>query len=164
VEESRLVAMDLMHHGATVTRSSVQAGIYLGPPALAGDVAHLLAMTAGRTLLLAIDGSGQERMHHQVSTFAPMTLADGGLSLMSPSHTGVLVDAAGTVAFATPEGLIGVASAAGGVRMLGETPWATRITAAGKPHNGNVVGIAPSRDGFVVVSESGNLVEVVGGG
>jgi len=166
VEGSRLAAMDLAH-GAVVTRASVSAGIYLGPPAVSwrggGEIAHLLSMTPGRALLVAIDGSGQEVLRHQVSTFTPMALADGGAAAMvAPPHAGVLVDAAGSVAFATPEGFIGVVSAASGVRMLGESPWATRITAAGKPHGGNIIGISPSRDGFIVASDSGNLVEVVG--
>ncbi|WP_394827489.1 hypothetical protein [Pendulispora albinea] len=162
VEGTRLAAMDLAH-GTVVTRSSVQAGVYLGPPALQGEVAHLLSMSPGRTLLVAIDGAGQELARHPVSTFAPMALSDGGqLALVAPTHSGVLVDGAGTVAFATPEGFIGVASANTGVRLLGETPWATRITAAGKPRSGNIVGMAPTRDGFVVVSDTGNLVEVVG--
>jgi len=168
VDGSRLAAMDLAH-GTVVTRSSVQAGVYLGPPAMRGErgergeVAHLLSMSPGRTLLVSIDAAGQELGRQPVSTFAPMALADGGqFTLVAPAHAGVLVDAAGTVAFATPEGYIGVASATNGVRILGETPWATRVTAAGKPRSGNVVGIAPTRDGFVVVSDTGNLVEVAG--
>ncbi|WP_394841620.1 hypothetical protein LZC95_31670 [Pendulispora brunnea] len=162
VDGTRLAAMDLVH-GSVMTRSSVQGAIFLGPPAVRGDAAYLLSMAPGRTMLVGVDGAGQELSRQQVSTFTPMALADGGtLALVAPPHAGVLVDAAGTVAFATPEGFIGVSSSNGGVRMLGETPWATRITAAGKPHGGNVVGMAPTREGFVVVSEAGNLVEVVG--
>ncbi len=164
VDGTRLASLDLAHPTAAVTRASIQGGIYLGPPALHAGNAHLLAMSPSRTSLVAIDPAGQELMHHAVSTFTPLAIADAGqLAVVAPPHTGVLVDAAGTVAFATPDGAIGVASVTFGVRMLGESPWANRVTAAGKPHSGNIVGMAPTRDGFVVVSEAGNLVEVVGG-
>lgn len=160
VEGTRLAALDL-DRGVAALRAAAPAGLYLGPPAVRGQTAYVLAMTPGRTFAAAIDASGHEAARTLISSPQTPTLADGGAApLVAPPHAGPVVDDAGTLAFATPDERIGTISASGAVEVLAESPWSTHTTAVRPKAGGGVAGVAPTTGGFVVASESGSVVKV----
>lgn len=142
IDGSRLAALDLAH-GVLVARAVAAGGLYLGPPSVRGETAFLLWQSQGRTFTIAIDPSGQETSRTLVATSPPLLLADGGtVPFTSTMHTGTLVDAAGTIAFAAPEGRLGVVTSKGTVETLGERLCARSSTAS--KGLGNIVAIAPA--------------------
>jgi hypothetical protein len=156
VDGSRLVSLDLQN-GAPIPRISLPGGAFLGPPAVRGGVAYMLAMVPGRTFLVGIDGSGQEVMRTLVTSSVPVATGDAGAALSIPSHTGVLVDPTGTVAYAAPEGALGIVDPAGVLAPVAD-PICTRSF-----KSGGVAGLAPAGNGtFVVACESGTLARIVG--
>jgi hypothetical protein len=171
VDSSHLAALDL-DRGVTVTRSLAQGGLYLGPPSMRGATAYLLSLTLGSVSATAIDPSGQDVVRHSVETTTLALMQDGGVApLVAPSRTPTLVDEAGTLAFGTPEGHVGVVTASGDVHMLGETictpprtqRWPAPGISPGRPGTG-FAGFAPAgAGGFVVACESGQLTRVSGG-
>ena len=118
----------------------------------------MLARVPGRSFVVGIDGSGQEVLRTLVtSAVATVATADAGAALSIPSHTGVLVDATGTVAYAAPEGAIGIVDPAGIVAPVPD-PICTRSS-----KSGGVAGLSPAGNGtFVVACESGTLARIVG--
>ena len=175
IDSSRLVALDLVH-GVAITRASAQNGLFLGPPSLRGQSAYLEELTPGATLALAFDATGREALRQSISTFTQPSAADGGLSpLAAPGHTATLVDAAGTLAFGTPDGQVGIVSPSGSVDWLGElicgrggagsAPGGTALPnhSAARASAG-FAGIAPAGAGaFIVACEggAGTLAKVV---
>jgi hypothetical protein len=117
----------------TVTRSTCPDGVYLGPPAMRGEAAFLLSYTDLDTYAVALDATGRETGRAVLAPTAASQLVDGGggigASLVVPPHAGPLVDSAGTVAFITPDGDIGIASATG-VDVLGESVCPPAATAS----------------------------------
>jgi outer membrane protein assembly factor BamB len=105
-----LSAVDLVR-GTTTTRAIAPSGLWLGPPATRDGAAYLLLLAPGGESAVAVDSSGAEVLRTPVFLRPPAPAADGGpAQLVAAPHTAPLVDAAGTVAFATLEGGIGVAS------------------------------------------------------
>jgi hypothetical protein len=105
-----LVAVDLVR-GTATTRAVAPTGLWLGPPSMVGGAAHLLLQATTSELALGIDASGAETSRALLTTHPPAVAADGGAPPMVPlPHTPLLVDAAGTLAFATAEGGVGVVS------------------------------------------------------
>lgn len=157
VDGARLVALDLQN-GAPVPRISLPGGAFLGPPAVRAGVAYMLAMVPGRTFVVGIDGSGQEVLRTVVTSSVPAaTSADAGTGLTIASHTGVLVDPTGTIAYAAPEGAIGIVDPAGVMAPVPD-PICTRSF-----KSGGVAGLAPAGNGtFVVACESGTLARIAG--
>jgi outer membrane protein assembly factor BamB len=160
----QLVELDLAR-GVAVARMS-SAAILLGPPALRGDVAYVLAALPGRVFALAVDGSGQETMRVSVQTTTPQLAPDGGpLAAVVPLHTGPIVDGAGTLAFGTADGYVGVVSASG-VDQLGEVMCMRSAGLAGPrpspaPPVAAFAGLAPAGpSAFVVACETGVVVKV----
>jgi hypothetical protein len=166
VSLGQIVELDLTR-GVAVTRMSSTA-LLLGPPALRGDVAYLLASgpasVAGRFFVLGIDASGQEISRTGVVT-APPSTADAGAP-QAPPHTGVIVDAAGTIAFAAPGGEVGVLTKDGPLELLGETfcTHAAGLAAAGPsspPWTAAYAGLAPAGPrAFVVACETGVVAKI----
>lgn len=159
---TQLTELDLVR-GATQTRAaSTGGGLFLGPPALGPNGAVLFGSTFGTSYLVTLDRSGQEARTAigAAPPQNPTLLPDGGLPpVVIPPHTGPLVDSAGTVAFFTPEGVVGVASRESGVSVLGEPPCG-RPTASRAP---NHPGLAPAGPkSFTVVCENGTLVRISG--
>ena len=113
VDDTRLMTLDL-RQGLSVPLATFANGAYLGPVAFRHGVAYAMAGTSGRTFVVGVDTSnGQEVLRTQVAT-QTVTSADGGpVFYVPPSHVPVAVDDTGTIAFAAPEGAIGVVDAAG---------------------------------------------------
>jgi hypothetical protein len=106
-----LVAVDLVR-GTATTRTVVPTGLWLGPPSMAGGIAHLLLQASTSELALGIDASGSETSRALLTTHPPAIASDGGAAPLVPlPHTPLLVDGTGTVAFATADGGVGVVSA-----------------------------------------------------
>ena len=163
----QLVELDLSR-GVAIARMSSPA-ILLGPPAFRGETAYLLATLPGRTFALAIDAAGQEIARVSLVTTPPPPVADGGPSPPTiPPHTGPLVDAAGTLAFASPEGHVGVVTKDGAVDVLGETFClrAPGLSSARTPSPASpsaaYAGLAPAGPhAFVVACETGTVTKVI---
>jgi len=159
VEGARLQAVDLVR-GSSAPRAVAGGTYFLGPPAMRGAAAYLLAETPGRDFLLTLDAAGQETGRALVATSPPPTLADGGAAPYSAApHVGPVVDRAGAVAFATPDGRVGMVSATGAVDTLGESICGRGSAARG---GGAVVGLTPVEGGFVVACDGGGIAKIVG--
>ena len=164
VDGTRLAALDLAR-GVVVSRAVAPGGLYLGPPSVRGETAFLLGQAQGRTFTVAIDPSGQEVSRTLVAASPPVLLADGGTAPFNPTtHTGTLIDAAGTIAFAGPEGRVGVVTSKGTVETLGETICARSSNAS--RGLGSIVAIAPAvhaRDetgAMLAVCDNGAVVKI----
>ena len=156
-----LVAVDLIR-GTTTTRAITPTGLWLGPPSVAAGTAHLLLQAPTSELALAVDASGAETSRALLTTHPPPLSTDGGAAqLVALPHTPLLVDAAGTLAFATAEGGVGVVS--GGVvdvvaDVCPPAPGPRGAVAA-------TAALAPLGAGaFVAVCRSGTLLAVRSGG
>jgi outer membrane protein assembly factor BamB len=163
---TQLLAFDAVR-GTAVTRATAQVGFYLGPPAFRGETAYLLSLAQSRMFLLTIDGAGQEVARVSLGSAGAFGQPDSGPITAGPTtpRAGPIVDDAQTVAFATLEGQVGVASATGGVELLQDTPWLSRAPTPTRPHgSGGVIGLCPIKDGFLVASDSGTLAAVMGDG
>jgi hypothetical protein len=178
IDSTRLVALDL-DHGALVTRATTSAGWLLGPPALLGRTAFVELIVPGAVLSLGIDPQGRELSRTSLSTYAPAALADGGSTpMLAATRTATLVDATGTLAFATPDGHVGIRST-GGVDSLGElvcgrgaTPQTSSVPNAppglivqsgGAPRpSAGFAGLAPAGAGaFLIACENGTILKIV---
>jgi hypothetical protein len=156
-----LVAVDLVR-GTTTTRAITPTGLWLGPPSMAAGTAHLVLQAPTSELALAVDPSGAETSRALLTTHPPPISTDGGVApLVALPHTPLLVDAAGTVAFATAEGSVGVVSG-GVVDLLADVcppppgpRGAVTATAALAPLGAGV---------FVAACRSGTLLAVRSGG
>ncbi|MEO6572702.1 MAG: PQQ-binding-like beta-propeller repeat protein [Polyangiaceae bacterium] len=167
VDATRLAVLDLAH-GVVVSRAVAPSGAYLGPPSVRGDTAFVLGQSGGRTFTVAIDPSGQEVTRTLVATSPPVLLADGGTATFTPSaHTGTLIDAAGTIAFAGPEGRLGVVTASGTVETLSESLCARSSNAS--KGLGTIAAIAPASrahgesGAMLAICDNGGIVKVASG-
>jgi hypothetical protein len=156
-----LVAVDLIR-GTTTMRAITPTGLWLGPPSMAAGTAHLLLQAPTSELALAVDASGAETSRSLLTTHPPPLSTDGGAAqLVALPHTPLLVDAAGTLAFATAEGSVGVVS--GGVvdvvaDVCPPAPGPRGAVAA-------TAALAPLGAGaFVAACRSGTLLAVRSGG
>jgi hypothetical protein len=155
-----LTAIDLLH-GTVTTRAVAPAGIWLGPPAMQGPIAHLILATATSDLAVSVDASGNEVGRTLLAQHSAPVAPDAGFATIpATKHTPPLVDVRGTFAFATPEGAIGVAGPKS-VELLGEaceSPVET-ATRAAPP----VVGFAPlERGAMVAVCNAGAVLAITG--
>jgi hypothetical protein len=161
IERNHLVELDLAR-GTRSSRSIAAQGLYLGPPSVrqgpSGSIATLLAYTPTRAFVVTLDPAGQETARAPIATVAVAPLADGGAApLEAPAHTGPLVDGRGAVAFAAPDGHVGVVHPDGAVDMLGE------LICSKTPRSSGVAGLtALGRGAFAVTCESGALAKIVG--
>lgn len=158
VDGSRLVALDLAK-GVALPRATMTSGAYLGPPAIRNGSAAMMAIIPGRTFALVIDGNGQEALRVPLTspTLALLSLGDAGAAFVVPSHTGVLYDAGGSIAFASPEGVVGVIDPTGAAQTLPDVP----CPKGGR--NGGISAIVPGGPGALVVAcSSGTLVRIIG--
>ncbi|MDP9149013.1 MAG: hypothetical protein M3O36_03600, partial [Myxococcota bacterium] len=178
-DQTHVAVVDLLHgsRGSIVTRVVAPAGsVWLGPPAMRRGTAHLLLLSPTGELAAEVAtgvsaelASVRPRLLH--ARTAPSS-GDGGTALLTWfAHTAPLVDDAGTVAFATIGGDLGVAST-GGVELLVEA-CAARTSHAdegGEPPAPSarivspvVAGLAPLGPGVLVAAcRSGNVVAVHG--
>jgi hypothetical protein len=162
IEGNHLVELDL-GRAARTSRSVSAQGLYLGPPSLrtvagGGSVATLLAYTPTRAFVVTIDAGGQEVARAPIASVTTTPLPDGGAApLVAPAHTGPLVDARGAVAFAAPDGHVGVIGPEGAVDTIGE------LICSKSPRSSGVAGLtALGRGAFVVTCESGAMAKIAG--
>jgi hypothetical protein len=150
---THLTAVDI-ERGTTTTRAIAASGLWLGPPATQGGVAHLLALTQVSDLLVALDAAGSEVGRALLGTRPLLLGPDGGPApLVAPPHAPPIVDAAGVTAFVTSQGA-GVASGA-------TVEFAADVCPAAS--NGAAAGLAPLGAGaFVVACRAGSLVALNG--
>jgi len=170
VDGKSVVSMDL-EHGETRVLHSTAGGVVLGPPSIAPGGIWVLEATPSGHRLLSLDGQGGASPFPTAG--APAALeADGGIAPTStPIHTATLVDTAGRVAFAGPDGHVGVLGPRGtfelgealcgrGAPPLGAT--GASSARAARPSAG-FAGLTPTAPGsFLVACEGGTLLEVTG--
>jgi hypothetical protein len=159
--QTRLLALDIAR-GTAATRAvapPAPTALWLGPPAMRGSTAYLLATASTSDLVVAIDGAGAEVLRVLTAAHPSAVAPDGGAAaLVAPPHVPPLVDDAGTVAFATAGGGVGIASRRG-TEVLGDTCPPSIAGARARP----IAGLAPLGEGsFVVACASGTLVSVRG--
>jgi hypothetical protein len=162
IEGNHLVELDLAR-GARSTRSIAAQGLYLGPPsvraiAAGGALATLLAQTPSRAFVVTLDPGGQETGRAPIATLTPATLPDGGpMPLVARPHTGPIVDPRGAVAFAAPDGHIGMVGPEGAVDTLGE------LICSQTPRSAGVAGLTPfGRGALAVTCEGGVIAKITG--
>ena len=162
---AHLSALDLAR-GTASTRAVAPAGIWLGPPAMRADTATLLLLAPSAELAVVVDASGVETSRSLLAVRAPPVATDGGVAPLVPIlHTPPLVDSAGTVAFATSEGSLGVVLAGGATVELLADGCATTSghDPGGRPDPSRAAGLAPLGPGaFVAACRSGSIVAVRG--
>jgi hypothetical protein len=154
VDDTRLMTLDL-RQGLAVPLSTFANGSYLGPVAFRRGVAYAMAGVTGRTFVVAVDASGQEVLRTQVAT-QPITTGDGGPILyIPPAHVPVAVDDTGTVAFAAPEGAVGIVDPAGIATSL------ENVCSHGLRNARGVTALVSAGPGaFVVACQSGTIVRI----
>jgi hypothetical protein len=107
-----------VRQGLAVPLATFPGGAFLGPIAFRGGVAYAMAGLPGHTYVVGIDSAGQEVMRVPVAT-SVATAPDGGvLTYSPPPHVPLIVDDTNTVAFAAPEGPVGIVDPAGIVTPL----------------------------------------------
>jgi hypothetical protein len=155
IDGNLLAEVDLVHGGFS-TRALAPQGLYLGPPAVRGGFATMLALTPTRSFVVTVDAAGQELLRAPAGSFSQATLADGGAPpLTAPPHVGPIVDDRGAIAFATTDSHVGVVSPDGAVDILGDPLCPTGA-------RGGVVGLTPAGPGrFLVTCEQGGVVLAV---
>jgi hypothetical protein len=108
-----------LSRGEAKTLAVAPAGQWLGPPAMLGSSAFVGLLTPTSELALTLDADGKEIARTLLTLHPPGLTPDAGAAPLHPLHTPPLVDAAGTMAFATAEGGIGVVHGET-VELLGE--------------------------------------------
>ena len=157
-------AVDLVR-GTTTPRAALPVGLWRGPPALRGDAATMILLGPTTELAVTVDAAGAETMRVPVATRRIVLGADGGLPVLTAvPHTAPIVDAAGTLAFATTDGAVGVL-AAGVLDVVPDAcPPAFSSTTRAVPA-APVAGLVPSGPGaFVAACRSGVLLSLVAAG
>jgi len=154
VDDTRLMTLDL-RQGLAVPLSTFANGAYLGPVALRGNVAYAMAGTSGRTFVVGVDTTnGQEVMRTQIAT-QTVTSPDGGpVFYVPPPHVPVAVDDTGTIAFAAPEGAIGIVDPAGVAASV------DGICTRGLRSSRGVTSLASGGPGAFIVTCNGNVIRI----
>jgi hypothetical protein len=135
---------------------------------MVADKTFALSLTPIGMVVIGIDGAGRELARIVVAPRTPSLASDGGPQALVPeAHTPPLIDAAGTLIFATNEGRVGVATHAGegdGAVELASTPCAPVAGAGGAAGATPVVaGLAPlGPDAVVAACGSGTAFAVSG--
>jgi len=167
-----LTAVDLVR-GTAKTLAVAPANLWLGPPAMLGAIAHVLALTPTSELALSFDAEGNEVSRALVASHtAPLAVDGGAGTLPVAPRTPPLVDLAGALAFATSDGSIGVVGRTS-VEIIAEAcprvspPGALAGASARVGGRGAAVeavaGLAPLAPGvFVAACHSGTLLALRG--
>ncbi len=158
VEGPRLMTLDL-RQGLAVPLSTFAGGSYFWPPAYRRGVAYTMAGLPGRTFAVGVDAAGQETLRVPVATSMPI-IGDAGIGpYTAPPHAPVIIDDTGTIAFAAPEGPVGVVDPAGVVSSVTET-------VCGRAFQGRraVTSVSSGGPGVLLVTcGTGNLVRIIHG-
>jgi hypothetical protein len=174
IDGTRLVSLDL-RTGETSTRTHGGAGpgIFSGAFALlpSSGTALLEQLTLLGTRVLAVEADGRETPFATALALQGVQAApDAGAGFLAPSHTALLADTSGRVAYATVDGHVGVASATSKVEM-GTLPCGAPPAPSSEPSrqrsrvSAGFAGLVPAGAGmFVVACESGRVSFVAGDG
>jgi hypothetical protein len=157
VGDSRLMTLDV-RQGLSVPLATFAGGAYLGPVAYRRGVAYAMAGVTARTFAIAIDASGQEVLRVPVATSPLVTGDAGAVGYVVPAHVPIAVDDTGTLAFAAPDGPIGVVDPAGVVTSLDGV--CTRMRQNGRAAT-SITTDGPGA--FVVTCASSHVVRIVHG-
>jgi hypothetical protein len=155
VRDTRLMTLDL-RQGLAVPLATFPGGGYLGPMTFRRGVAYGMAGLPNHTYVVGIDNTGQEVMRVPVGA-STATAADGGpLPYTTQPHVPVIVDDAGTLAFAAPEGPVGIVDPAGIVTTL--DPPCSRVMRAGGRNVTSLVSGGPGS--FIITCSSGTVIRI----
>ncbi len=137
------------------------AGIWLGPPAAHAGSVYLILLTPAAELAVALDRTGAETMRARIASRTPAIAADGGVVALVPlPHAPPLVDASGTLAFATTDGALGTVGAGAVEELQAACVSAARVPSADAAR---VAGLAPLAPGlFLAACHSGTLLALRG--
>jgi hypothetical protein len=171
VKGSRLVSLDLVT-GIAETRASATGGAFSDGLALARGTAYLQEITLAGTHLTTVDGAGHSGSYATLLTvqgLASLGLPDAGAgAALAPVGTKLFVDPSGTVAYATIDGHVGIATATT-KHELGHLPCGAPPAPAANPYaqryrpSVGFAGLVPAADGaFVVACEGGGVSMVKG--
>jgi outer membrane protein assembly factor BamB len=176
--QARLAVVDLARRSSAV-RAVAPGGIWLGPPAVLRGVAYAQLLVPTGELAIAIAPSGAE-LGRAVIALRPPTgtpAADAGagasrnegaaaIAVPTLPHTAPLVDANGTLAFATSDGSLGVVAGLATPATAGGPAVELVVDACPPSLNASrttppVTGIAPLGPGaFVAACASGTVLAV----
>lgn len=155
VEGARVMSLDLTK-GVAAPRASSSGLLFLGPVAMRGSSALILAKGLRGAFLLGFDRAGEAATQTPLAASPLPVLMDGGVG--SPtvgSHSPLVVDRSGNVAFAIEDD-VGVVGASDAIAHLSG--------ALCKSHGADVLGIAPignaTEPGFVLACEDGSVALV----
>jgi hypothetical protein len=137
------------------------AGIWLGPPAAHAGSLYLILLTPAAELAVALDHTGAETMRARIASHTPVVAADGGVVALVPlPHAPPLVDASGTLAFASTDGALGTVGAGAVEELQAACVSAARVPSADAAR---VAGLAPLAPGvFLAACHSGTLLALRG--
>jgi len=186
VDARRLVALDLDHADARVLANSA-AGALLGPPSVRADTAYVMEVSPGLLRLSAVDPSGKVASRSlsvgpawvDAAGASPPAGSGGVAHARPPVHSATLVDGSGRVAFAGPDGHIGVVFGDGltdlgevvcsrGAPPLGGPPTVLPNQRAVGPRtsarpSAGFAGLVPTGpNAFLVACEAGMLMQIQG--
>ena len=157
VSEQRLMTLDV-RQGLAVPLSTFAGGAYLGPVAFRRGTAFAMAGVPGRTFAIGVDSAGQEVLRVPVAT-SIITTADGGAPVFQvPQHVPVAIDDSGTLAFAAPDGPVGIVDPAGVVTSIDGI--CTRTLRNGR---GVTSLVSDGPGAFIVTCASSNVVKIIHG-
>jgi hypothetical protein len=162
---AHLAAMDLAR-GTVATRAVAPAGVWLGPPSVHAGAAYLQLLAPAADVAITLDASGVETSRIVLGMHPPPGATDGGTVTLAPvPHTAPLVDASGTLVFATTDGSIGATRTSGASRVDLVANVCPTVAGEGpRDNNGTVAGMAPIGPSAVVVAcRAGALVALQGG-
>jgi len=157
VDDARLMTLDV-RQGLAVPLATFQGGAFLGPVAFRSGVTYAMAGVPGHTYAVGVSSSGQEVLRVPVGA-SPIVTADGGVPLYEvPPHVPVIVDGTGTLAFAAPEGPVGVVDPAGVVSSIDNV--CVRPLRGGR----GVTSLVPGGPGALIATcVNGTVVRIVHG-
>jgi hypothetical protein len=165
IDGARLVSLDLTT-GHADARATATTGAFAGSFALEPSTGTALVQNVSPTgtTVLAIDQNGRSTpLQLLLSRRGTAIVADAGSAWdLAPTHTELVVDPTGNVAYATVDGHVGVASATMKVE-LGVTPCGAAGTAspanARRPHSSaGFAGLVPAGPyALAIACESGKL-------
>jgi hypothetical protein len=148
--------------GTAHLRAASSGALWTGSPAVSGDLAVLVAITPTSEMAVTLDAAGHEAGTALLQSRAQALAADAGPLLFQQSPpTPLLIDAGGTVVFATSTGDVG------SIRHMGRPDAVVDTLSAVCPVAGagaaTVAGIAPLGPHAVVVAcHHGELVGLTG--
>jgi outer membrane protein assembly factor BamB len=159
--QGHLSALDLAR-GTTSVRATSTGGALIGPPTMGHSIAYLTLVAPTGEFAVGVDRSGAEVTRVLLASHTPLAAADGGTPPPPMARTATLVDAAGTIAFATPSGSVGVVTHAGDqatAEMVADV--CPPGLAGGARSTASVVALAPLVDGvFAAACGSGSVVAI----